>query len=118
MFVPDDLKVFEMPLGWERNDALGEVFHPKLAAIQFKINELIQQIYGVDIHQMYRTSSLPTSSKKSGGYTGDKRRSDRPYNSSKNVFDTSRFVLRGIGKAHIPKLRGAMLKNILVYSAQ
>jgi hypothetical protein len=61
MFTEEDLQVFNMPLGWERNDALGEVFHPKLAAIQIKINELIQQIYGIEVHQRYKMTSLPTS---------------------------------------------------------
>lgn len=111
MFVPDDLKVFEMPLGWERNDALGEVFHPKLAAIQFKINELIRQVYGIEVHQRYRTSFLPTSSKNSGGYTGDKQRSDRPYQPSRNVPDASCVVLRGSGSASIPKARGGFAKQ-------
>ncbi|MBW4443444.1 MAG: hypothetical protein KME10_19865 [Plectolyngbya sp. WJT66-NPBG17] len=110
MFSADDLKVFEMPLGWERNDTLGEVFHPKLAAIQFKISELIRQVYGVEVHRRYKTSSLPTSSQNSGGYTGDKRRSDRPYNSSKNVPNASCVVLRGSGNA-APKARGGFAKQ-------
>ena len=111
MFSTEDLKVFEMPLGWERNDALGEVFHPKLAAIQFKINELIQQIYGIEVHQRYKTSFLPTSSKNSGGYTGDKQRSDRPYNPSKNTPDASCVALRGSGSASIAKARGGFAKQ-------
>lgn len=51
MFSSEDLQVFEMPLRWERNDALGKVFHPKLAAMQFKINELIRQVYGIEVHE-------------------------------------------------------------------
>lgn len=111
MFTREDLQVFDMPLGWERNDALGEVFHPKLAAIQFKINELIRQVYSIEVHKRYRTSFLPTSSQNSGGYTGDKKRSDRPYNPSKNVPDASCVVLRGSSKAAIPKARGGFAKQ-------
>ncbi|MBW4540734.1 MAG: hypothetical protein KME43_16525 [Myxacorys chilensis ATA2-1-KO14] len=111
MFSTEDLQVFEMPLGWERNDALGKIFHPKLAAIQLKINELIRQVYGIEVHRKYKTSFLPTSSENSGGYTGDKRRSDRPYNPSKNVPDASCAVLRGSGNAAIPKARGGFAKQ-------
>ncbi|MGG6295839.1 hypothetical protein ACQ4M4_15735 [Leptolyngbya sp. AN02str] len=93
MFNPKDLEVFNLPIGWDRNDALGDVFFPKLGALQAKLNTLIHEIYGINISEHYNISSTPTSSLNPCGWDNKVRR-DKEYSLAANDPYEARVCLR------------------------
>jgi hypothetical protein len=76
LFNSSDIEVFSQPGDWNKVESLCDCFFPKLSAMYLKAESLIQQIYGINIGDLYTLGYYPTPVKK--------RRSGTKYSSSKH----------------------------------
>jgi len=63
MFDSRELPLLSNVDSWEKVDALGSAFFPKLMALKNKASDLIFNIYKIDADQIYKTYQAPAPSK-------------------------------------------------------